>query len=397
MLGSWFLRLGKRSLWAGSVLVSLAGIVAGCASEGPIESSAPVADVRVTPASDTLRVGEAIQLYADPRDARGRVLKGRPVAAASQAPGVVTLSPEGIATAVAPGIARIEVSSEGKTATASITVLPAAGPVAECNTPRPGWLWCDDFEQDRLGQYFEYGSAEGRFVRAAGVGYAGSSGMRVRFDREGQVDAGALHLAIGKTPSAFFRAVDGGTAVHRDVYWRVYVRYAPNWVGGGGNKMSRAQSLAATTYAQAMIAHVWSGSRPGHHIQIDRLAIEPWTGVGWRGKVMTEEYNDFPHLQPLGVAETDTTLFDREHTGKWQCIEAHAKLNDPGRGNGVFELWVADRREARITGLGWIGSFREFGINVVYLENYWNDGAPQPQERYFDNFVVSTQRIGCLS
>lgn len=396
MLGSRFLSLGKGPLRACGALIPAVWIIAGCASEGPIESSAPVADVRVNPTSDTLRVGEAIQLYADPRDARGRVLKGRPVSAASQAPGIVSLSPEGIATAVAPGTARIEVTSEGKTATASITVLAAAGPVAECDTPKPGWLWCDDFEQDRLGQYFEYGSAEGRFVRAAGVGYAGSSGMRVRFDRAGRVDAGALHLAIGKTPSPFFRAVDDGTAVHRDVYWRVYVRYAPSWVGGGANKMSRAQSLAATTYAQAMIAHVWSGSRPGHHIQIDRLAIEPWTGVGWRGKVMTEEYNDFPHLQQLGVAETSTTLFDREHTGKWQCIEAHAKLNDPGRGNGVFELWVADRPEARLTGLGWIGSFREFGINAVYLENYWNDGALQAQERYFDNFVVSTQRIGCL-
>jgi hypothetical protein len=41
-------------------------------------------------------------------------------------------------------------------------------------------------------------------------------------------------------------------------------------------------------------------------------------------------------------------------------------------------------------------SFRDYGINAVYVENYWNDGAPHAQERYFDNFVVSTQRIGCL-
>src|SRR5437016_2412982 len=83
----------------------------------------------------------------------GRVLKGRPVSAASQAPGIVSLSPDGIATAVAPGAAQIQVTSGGKTTTASITVLPAAGPVAECDTPKPGWLWCDDFEQDRLDQY----------------------------------------------------------------------------------------------------------------------------------------------------------------------------------------------------------------------------------------------------
>jgi hypothetical protein len=355
-----------------------------------------VADVRVVPTADTLRVGESVQIYADPRDARGRVLKGREVGAVSQAPGVVSLVPGGVATAVAPGTAQVVVTSEGKSATVAITVLAAPGLVAECTAPKPAWLWCDDFEQDRLGQYFEYSSAEGNFVRAEGVGYAGSSGMRVRFQRKGQVDAGSLHLAIGKTPSPFFRAVDAGTAVHRDVYWRFYVRYAPNWIGGGGNKLSRAQSLASTTFAQAMIAHLWSGSGPGEHIPVDRLGAEPWTGVGFRGKLLTSEYNDFPHLQGLGSSVTRTAIFDRVHTGKWQCVEAHARLNDPSRGNGVFELWVADRPEARLSGLDWIGSFRDFGINAIYLENYWNDGAPQPQERYFDNFVVSTERIGCL-
>jgi len=220
--------------------------------------------------------------------------------------------------------------------------------------------------------------------------------MRVRFQRAGQVDAGSLHLAIGKTPSPYFRAVDGGTAKHREVYWRFYVRYAPGWVGGGGNKLSRAQSLAATTFAQAMTALVWSGSRPGDHVPLNVLGLEPKTGIGWRGKLETTEYNDFPHLRELGTAYSKTELFDREHTGKWQCIEAHARLNDPGRGNGVFELWLADQPEARLSGLNWIGTFPEFGINAIYLENYWNDGAPQAQERYFDNFVVSTERIGCL-
>ena len=78
--------------------------------------------------------------------------------------------------------------------------------------------------------------------------------------------------------------------------------------------------------------------------------------------------------------------------GKWYCVEAHARLNDPGRSNGVFELWIDDRPEVRHSGMG---RFQDYGINAVYLENYWNDGAPQPEERYFDNVVVSRQRLGC--
>ncbi len=29
------------------------------------------------------------------------------------------------------------------------------------------------------------------------------------------------------------------------------------------------------------------------------------------------------------------------------------------------------------------------------LDGYWNGGSPRAQNRYFDNFVVSTSRIGC--
>ena len=52
-------------------------------------------------------------------------------------------------------------------------------------------------------------------------------------------------------------------------------------------------------------------------------------------------------------------VFGQMHVGKWYCIEAHAPLNDPGRANGVFELWINGGLEARI-----------------------------------DSFAVSTQRIG---
>jgi len=270
----------------------------------------------------------------------------------------------------------------------TVTVEPLRWSPSECRAPRPGWIWCDDFEQDRLAQYSEY-EGRGSFVRTPGIGYGGTTGMRAVFVKD-QVGAGVLHVHFGKMPGTDFRPVDGGTEVYRDIYWRVFVRYAPDWIGGGAAKMSRAQSLASTHWAQAMIAHVWVPAEP-----LDRLAIEPASGVGFSGRLLTREYNDFPNLAFGSRAWSDTPLFDGRHVGRWYCVEARARLNDPGRSNGVFELWIDDRHEARLSGLGWIGRFQEYGINAVYLENYWNDGAPQVQSRDFDNFVVSTQRIGC--
>jgi hypothetical protein len=73
----------------------------------------------------------------------------------------------------------------------------------------------------------------------------------------------------------------------------------------------------------------------------------------------------------------------------------HVRLNDAGVANGIFEFWIDDALEARATDLNWLGAYDAFGLNAIFFENYWNSGSPVVQERYFDNVVVSTERIGC--
>ena len=278
----------------------------------------------------------------------------------------------------------------GETGTGPPPPPPPPVSAVECNTPQPGWIWCDDFEQDRLNQYFEYNNAGSGFVRAAGVGVSRSYGMRARF-AVGQVDGGWLHLAIGKVPSGL-RPVDAGTALYRDLYWRLYVRNQPAWVGGGGYKLTRAISLATPGWAEAMTAQVW-GDPPA----TGYLYLDPASGTDLAGNIVTTRYNDFANLRWLGAKAGVTSLFDASHVGRWYCVEMHALLNDAGQANGVFEYWINGALEARETGLNWLGAFSTYGINAVFFENYWNGGSPAAQERYLDNIVVSTRRIGCLT
>jgi len=215
--------------------------------------------------------------------------------------------------------------------------------------------------------------------------------MRAHF-AVGQVSAGSLKLAFGKTPSSYIRPVDAGTAIYRDVYWRVYVRNQAGWQGGGGDKLSRAQSLATANWAQAMGAPVWSG---GQSTNWNYLLIDPYSGTDTSGTLLATTYNDFAHFRWLGAASSTTPIFDASHVGQWYCVEAHVRLNDAGQSNGTFELWINGAAQASRTGLNWVGSFSSYGINTVFLENYWNAGSPVAQERYLDNFVVSTAPIGC--
>ncbi|HQH26168.1 MAG TPA: hypothetical protein PLP17_02130 [Oligoflexia bacterium] len=252
-------------------------------------------------------------------------------------------------------------------------------------------IFSDDFESDQpLGErYFEYDDASGSFARAPRVGINGSYAMQARW-QPGQVEAGSLKLAFGRTPAGLGAVPPRFTEQDfRDVYWRLYLRNEPGW-NGIPDKLSRATSFASNdSWAQAMIAHVWSSNTE------PVLVLDPASGIGGDNNLVTTQYNDFDNLRWLGAESGSTAVFAVENAGRWFCIEAHARLNSPGAADGVFELWIDGQPEASISGLDWVGGWQDYGINAVFVENYWNAGAPGERVRYIDNLVVSTGYIGC--
>lgn len=352
---------------------------------------ASVATVTVTPSSDSLAVGASTTLSAIAKDSSGATIAGAPISWVSSNTSAATVSTSGVVKAMAVGAIVITATSGGKHGSANITVANAtAGP--ECARAQAAWIWCDDFDTDRTASYYEYSDAGGNFVRQAGVGINGSTAMHAHYT-QGTVDIGYLHLAVGKTPSSYLRPVGAGTATYRELYWRLYVRYAPGWTGGGGNKLTRAVSMAKADLSEAAFAHVWSGQ--DGTAGANQLYIDPASGTDSAGNLLTVGYNDFAHMRWLGARGSTLTLFDSAHIGPWYCVEVHAKLNDPGSANGVMQLYINGTLQAQDTGMNWVGDFTAYGFNVVMLENYWNAGAPRNEDRYIDNFVVSTQPIGC--
>jgi hypothetical protein len=264
---------------------------------------------------------------------------------------------------------------------------PGRAPIRECDARPKAWIWCDDFERDRTAAYFE-----ASMPRQKGIGRGGSFGAVGRF-RPGEPEGGNLKLAFGRTPHPRFRAVDDGSRNYREIYWRFFVKKPADWRGGGADKLSRATVLAGGNWEQAMIAHVWAATDGGP--KQSHLKIDPASGTDHGGRLRTTKYNDFDNLRWIGARTGRTAIFDRDNLGQWQCIEARVRLNDPGQANGLFELWVNDRLDAARDDIDWLERYDGYGINAVFLENYWNKGSPVAQERYMDNFIVSTARIGC--
>ena len=118
----------RVALLAASFLVATLTLSCGSSSEPPT----PVATVALTPADDTVRVGETTQLTATTKDADGNTLSGRVVTWTSNNTAVATVSSTGLVTGVTDGPAIITATSENKTANTAIRVF---GPCSTALAP----------------------------------------------------------------------------------------------------------------------------------------------------------------------------------------------------------------------------------------------------------------------
>ena len=295
-----------------------------------------------------------------------------------------------------------------------LTVVPKPVPTSECDNPDPAWIFCDDFEVNRMTSYRETSSLHGRLLRVDGVGRNGSYGMQTKYDPAHSVytsGSGKLELTFGRVPPGLSGRppVDGGTVDYRQIYWRFFVRTDPDWEGGNGEKLTRASVYTSSSRAQAMIAHAWA-----YNNRQDRFLLDPSRGTNAEGTVvLTTKWNDEPNLT-TGERRTyvayppgspfRSTAQPIPTNGEWVCLEFMVKLNDAGQSNGEFWLWKNEVVIAQFTDYNYLGAYNAYGINMIMLEDFMgtpdadypnNIGPPKLQYRYYDNFVVSTQRIGC--
>ena len=132
---------GRPIVWSSSTpavaSVSASGVVTALASGDAVIIAAvdgrqgtaivtvrlvPVASVSVTPTTATTPVGRSVALTAMALDAAGRPLSGRVIGWTSSNNGVAIVSSSGLVIGLASGTVTITASSEGKRATAAVTV-----------------------------------------------------------------------------------------------------------------------------------------------------------------------------------------------------------------------------------------------------------------------------------
>lgn len=267
-----------------------------------------------------------------------------------------------------------------------------ASECSDISLPAGDVIWCDSFEDETLppsgdfsDNYFNFedttnGQRNGRSTKEA---YEGSYSLRHAW-LAGEVSPGWIYRTFGRSPVS---SQSNSQQDFREIYWRFWVKYPPGTTAFP-EKVTRGMIFAASSpgWAQAMIAHVWLVDHGSRYLRID-----PTSGTDASGTLKSTKINDNANERWLGGVDSPIPIA----VGVWQCHEVHVKLNTAGANDGVFELWLDDQLAAARYDLNWVGAYDDYGLNAILLESYWNGGAPVDTERFIDNFVIATGRIGC--
>ena len=122
---------------------------------------------------------------------------------------------------------------------------------------------------------------------------------------------------------------------------------------------------------------------------------------GWSGRMMWREGGEATQYiyhpdQPTRYGEF--FFWDRRfEPGEWHTVEHFFRMNTPGMHDGVLHTWFDGAEALRVDGL----RFRDvdtFAIDGFWLATFFGGGddtwlATKDEYIYFDDFVVSTERI----
>lgn len=223
----------------------------------------------------------------------------------------------------------------------------------------PEWLWCDDFEgSSNLASRYQDVSTQG-MQQSTEDAYAGTQSLQQIYTA-GQVDAGWV-AKVSNYPD--------------HIFYRFYHKFGSGYNNVFPPKVSRVGYRNFNTWTEVFRVHTWLDETTGE-ITLDTLARNSTQGP-W-----------------LPLATSNYSLAD--HLNEWVALEVEIKLNTQGAADGLYRLWANDQLLIERLNVDLRGNTSDT-INEVFLDCYWNGGASADNlKRYFDNFVISTQKIGLL-
>ncbi len=236
-----------------------------------------------------------------------------------------------------------------------------AGECDNWQTDHPEWIWCDDFEgvQDLNSQYQDV-STNNFSVNDVDPFY-GTYSLQQHYDAA-QVDAGWI-----------IRVNNDGFDDHTFMRW--YHKFEDGFEGFPP-KMGRIRYRDRNNWNTIFAVHCWLEDNGTVCLDVSAENSSQANSSGW-----------------LPIALSDFSFSESGNIGRWICFEMEVLVNTRGQTDGAYRLWIDDDIKIERTNVDLRGDTDD-KINELMLDCYWNDGSPKAQNRYYDNFVVSKEKIG---
>jgi len=222
-------------------------------------------------------------------------------------------------------------------------------------------IWSDGFEDGAaLTDRYEDVSTNGMFVTTADA-FTGEHALEQHYD-QGQVDAGWV-----------CKVNNDGFPDHIFVRW--YHKFEEGFDGFPPKMAGVRCRQRSGDWKSTFAVHFW---------------IEDGEAVA---DVYAKNSSQANSSGWLPIARSGFFFDAPENAGRWIRLEMEVKLNTPGQTDGLYRFWADDELIVERTGVDLRGNTQD-KINEVMLDTYWNGGSPKEQSRYYDDFVVATERIG---
>jgi len=297
----------------------------------------------------------------------------------------------------------------------------AGGPARSCADPDPNWLYCEDFE--RGAGDFDAFLAGSQFLDSPGSNDRG----RITLASD-QVHSGSWAVFLPAAASSGYQgasldwyACDGASRTNcplrsfDSLYFRVWVRFAPDhryihhflsisgsqpndfWYHGSAGCMPNGTMEMGTTvdYHEDTHESFFYTYYPGMACD---TACDRYADVASICADCASKGLPTCDVQPQCCwgANMEPPTPQPYPIGEWFCLELTMTANTPSASDGEQTYWINGQLGHHVDGMNW-RTTSALALNRARLAHYieTSDAGGHSNQVWFDDMVVSTQRIGC--
>ncbi len=266
-------------------------------------------------------------------------------------------------------------------------VLPAS-PSALADAP--GVFFREDFETltDLSERFHDLSTDYGNFGVTSPEGLSGFHSLRQTYrpltdyaQGEDPGNAGWVWRSFGDNPFHQSRIPDDQKGKYTTIVANWYHKFPQGFTPRDGThfppKMARLKCFTPGDWSGMYTVLFWISGEDGH-ISIERRTKVPAAHREWQPNFAT----NFRFSDPVNV-------------GRWIHFELRVSLGE-GTRNDRVQAWADGLLICDIAGDDLAAGYRQFTPNGMSLDCYWNSGSPVEQNRYYDDYMLGTERIGPL-